>query len=338
MCSLRLIWSARFDAIVALTSPPLISLLGAILARIQHARFIFWVMDLNPDEAIAAGWLNERSVAAAFLRNCLHYSLRQAAGIVVLDRFMRQRILDKGIANETVTILPPWAQDDQVMFDPQGREAFRLKYELTDKFVVMYSGNHSPCHPLATLLEAARQLADHPNLIFCFVGGGTEHKRVKAFAKAHQLQNIRCLPYQPLSSLSASLSAADLHVVVMGDSFTGIVHPCKIYNLLAINGPVLYIGPAPSHVTDIFLAAKELRFHTAGHNDVSKVVQSVLAAERNKPPKRSFPAGVAKRFSKSVLLPELVRIIEEAGPVGVESAANNDPQAASHYALQISDT
>src|SRR6266699_3329465 len=63
--------------------------------------------------------------------------------------------------------------------------------------------------------------------------------------------NIVCLPYQPLSALAGSLSAADLHVVVMGEPFVGIVHPCKIYNVLAVCAPVLYLGPRPNHVTEI---------------------------------------------------------------------------------------
>jgi hypothetical protein len=37
----------------------------------------------------------------------------------------------------------------------------------------------------------------------------------------------------------------------MGNAFVGIVHPCKIYNILAIGAPVLYIGPTPSHITDL---------------------------------------------------------------------------------------
>src|SRR5205807_812373 len=65
------------------------------------------------------------------------------------------------------------------------------------------------------------------------------------------LSSIRCLPYQPLSELAASLSAADLHVVVMGEPFVGIVHPCKIYNILNVGAPVLYIGPSPSHITEM---------------------------------------------------------------------------------------
>ena len=126
-------------------------------------------------------------------------------------------------------------------YDRRGREAFRAEHGLTDKFVVMYSGNHSPCHPLDTLLGAASELAGQPGIAFCFVGGGSEFGKVKAFASKHRLTNLVCLPYQPLDKLSASLSAADLHVIIMGDPFVGIVHPCKIYNILGVGSPVLYI-------------------------------------------------------------------------------------------------
>ena len=56
-CALHLAALPRFDVVVGMTSPPLISWLGALFARIKGGRFVFWVMDLNPDEALAAGWL-----------------------------------------------------------------------------------------------------------------------------------------------------------------------------------------------------------------------------------------------------------------------------------------
>ena len=114
----------------------------------------------------------------------------------------------------------------------------------------MYSGNHSPCHPLDTLLAAAERLKGRGDITFCFVGGGSEHRKVREFASARGLGNVKCLPYQPLGKLSASLSAADMHAVVMGEPFRGIVHPCKVYNILSIGVPLLYVGPAESHVTD----------------------------------------------------------------------------------------
>jgi glycosyltransferase involved in cell wall biosynthesis len=311
-CALRLALLPRFDLVVALTSPPLISVLGALFARWKGGRFVFWVMDLNPDEAVAAGWLRPDSVTARVLEAMLRHSLRGAERVVVLDRFMKERIVRKGIGDEKIVVLPPWSHDDMVRYDRTGRETFRAQHGLADKYVVMYSGNHSPCHPLDTLLRAAEQLQTHPKIAFCFVGGGSEFKRVQARAREQRLSNVVCLPYQPLDQLSASLSSADMHVVVMGDAFTGIVHPCKIYNILLIGLPVLVIGPAESHIGDILRETNSNgQARVVAHGNVSAVVEHLTkhaVAELAAP--HGHSSLVAGRVSKSVLLPRLIEIME----------------------------
>jgi hypothetical protein len=303
-CALRLLLLPRFDVVVALTSPPLISFLAALFVKARGGLFCFWVMDMNPDEAIAAGWLKERSLVARLFKWMLGYSIRHASRIVVLDRFMRDRVLAKGAKAERVTIVPPWSQDDAVGFSVQGREAFRREHGLTNDFVVMYSGNHSPCHPLDTLLETARNLKDHPEIAFCFVGGGSEQKKVNDFVSRHELPNIKVLPYQPLNKLSGSLSAADLHVVVMGDEFVGIVHPCKIYNIMSVGAPVLYIGPQPSHVTDIAAKHGTTGFFLTHHGDVSSVAASILSARE-----QQARVKETRIFGKDRILPQLITAI-----------------------------
>ena len=305
MCALRLLVLGRFDVVVALTSPPLISFLGALLVRLRGGRFCFWVMDLNPDEAIAAGWLNENSLVARVLQQMLRYSFKHADRTIVLDRFMEDRVLAKGCEPQRVMVIPPWSHDDAVSFSARGREEFRRKHELRDRFVVMYAGNHSPCHPLDTLLDAALKLQRRDDIVFCFIGGGSEYAKVKKFARDHSLSNVCTLPYQPLHELSSSLSAADLHVVVMGDAFVGIVHPSKIYNIITIGAPALYMGPQPSHVIDIASQAAKGQFYLHRHGEVDEVAQSILSA-RTQPTRRSYQSAA---FSKQTLLPQLVSAI-----------------------------
>jgi glycosyltransferase involved in cell wall biosynthesis len=197
-----------------------------------------------------------------------------------------------------------------VAYDAAGGAVFRSAQGLSEKFVVMYSGNHSPCHSLDTLLGAARKLVDREDIAFCFVGGGSEYEKVKI--QAHQLRNIVCLPYQPLDRLAMSLSAADVHVVVMGDSFTGIVHPCKIYNILEIGSPVLYIGPPTSHVVDVIAQLDDLDLVcSARHGDVDAVTNYILAGAKSIAGRRS-PAAIkrAAAFSKEAVLPKIVELIE----------------------------
>ena len=311
ICASRLLLLPKFDVVVALTSPPLISLLGSLFVRLKGGKFFFWVMDLNPDEAIAAGWLKENSLTAKVLGSCLNYSLRHSEKVIVLDRFMKQRIIQKGVSEEKLAVIAPWSHSDAVTYDAEGRLAFRDRYGLSEKYVVMYSGNHSPCHPLDTLLEAARKLANRSDVAFCFVGGGSEYDKVKTYAHQHTLGNILCLPYQPLDKLGMSLSAADLQVVVMGDSFTGIVHPCKIYNILEIGAPVLYIGPPSSHVVDLITKLEDADLALcARHGDVERVTNHIVEATDKLRGRRSQSAmRLSSAFSRATVLPGMVELL-----------------------------
>jgi colanic acid biosynthesis glycosyl transferase WcaI len=311
-CTVRLAVLPRPDAILALTSPPLISFVGAWLAKWRRCRFFYWVMDFNPDEAVAAGWLRADSLLGKLLERMSRFSLRRATRIIALDRFMRDLIVAKGIPSEKVAVVPLWSHDNEVQFDEKGRERFRAAHGLTGKFVVMHAGNHSPCHPLDTLLEAARKLADDPSVVFCFVGGGSEFRKIQETNPP--LRNILCLPYQPLSQLSAALSAADLHVVVMGNPFVGLIHPCKIYNILRVEAPVLYIGPRPSHLSDVLDALKDHYLcGEATHGDVDRVVEEIGRARLqigDRP--RQVPLQLSLRHSRQAALPLLTSVLESA--------------------------
>ena len=319
LCAVRLALLPRHDVVMALTSPPLISFLGAGLARLRGSRFFYWVMDFNPDEAIAAGWLRPGSLAARVLEWMSRFSLRQAQKVIALDRFMRDRIVAKGIPPAKVAVIPPWSHVTEVKFDPAGRECFRKSNGLEGKFVVMHSGNHSPVHPLDTLLAAARQLASDPEIVFCFVGGGSEWRKIKEQVEGRSTSNrqprtanVLCLSYQPLSELSGSLSAADIHVVVMGNAFVGLVHPCKIYNVMAVGAPVLYIGPRRSHIAEILSAANgEVPSLSAVHGEVEVVVKQILRA-RDEARQRSRHCSplMQSLFSKESLLPQLITELE----------------------------
>ena len=311
-CALRLIALRHFDIVAALTSPPLISFLAALFVKVKGGSFCFWVMDLNPDEAIAAGWLDENSATTRVLQRMLNYSLRHASRTIVLDRFMKERVVGKGVDPARIAIVPPWSHD-VVSYSEAGGEAFRAKHGVSGKFVVMYSGNHSPCHPLDTLLQSAHALKEHTQIVFFFIGGGSEQSKVREFVSRHELSNVKCLPYQPLTELSNSLSAADLHVVVMGEKFVGIVHPCKVYNILSVGAPVLYIGPAPSHITD--LASQHGRFFLTRHGDVEAL--NAAASEAMRSPERR-PGENPTQLSLNMML----TIFHDLSPVNHEHSVN----------------
>ena len=311
----RVLRTGRVDCVVALTSPPLVAALAALRCRLSGERFVYWVMDMNPDEALAAGWLRP-GLVAWLLERISRFTLHAADAVVVLDRYMRERVLSKGVAEKRVRVVPPWSMDRYAFWDPEGRAAFRERHGLMGKYVVMYSGNHSPVHPLDTLLETAVRLGADPRFCFVFIGGGSEFRRLRGAAEAQGLANVKFLPYEPIESLGGSLSAADLQAVVLGSAMVGTIHPSKLYNILAVGSPVLYIGPRQSHISDIM---GEIREQDAGPASYIRVdfgdVVGLTAwleadwANWEEKGRRGISPG-SRKYLQEWLLPRLVHIVE----------------------------
>ena len=98
----------------------------------------------------------------------------------------------------------------------------------------------------------------------------------------------------------------------MGSPFVGLVHPCKIYNILRIGSPLLYIGPNPSHISEIIQQIDgRIPCLWAEHGQVEQVIQSLMELKRTMPGRNGERCvSYADQFSESALLPQLVSRLE----------------------------
>ncbi len=242
----------RLSCLLVSTSPPLCPLAALTITAIRRVPIKYWVMDLNPDQMIALGRMKASSLPVRLFDMMNRLILKRATDVVALDRFMAQRLIDKSPGVERkLTVLPPWPQEEHLRSIDHNDNPFRAQHALEGKFVVMYSGNLSLASPVDTVLEAALRLREESDLVFVFVGGGLGKQRVEQAIQRHRPGNIILLPYQPLSQIKYSLSAADVHLVAMGDVIVGICHPCKVYGVMAVARPVLLLGPDPCHISDM---------------------------------------------------------------------------------------
>lgn len=262
----------QFDLVVGSTVPPLVPIVTSALCYIHRLPYVYWVMDLQPDEAVAAGYLRPGSLPERCLSRLAMVPLFLARTIVVLDRYMKERIVEKGVPTDKVSIVGLWPS---VEADASAEDIaqFRATFGFGNGVVVMYSGNHSVCHPLDTLLLSAERLRSDERFVFAFIGSGVRKKDVEMFVVDHQLKNIVSAPYQPLKSVNTSLAAADIQCVVQGDRYSGLVHPSKMYGLLALGKPVLYIGPRKSYICDILDSVQAgIR---VDHGDIDSCVNAI---------------------------------------------------------------
>lgn len=247
----RGIFVSRLRCVLVSTSPPMASIAALAIRLVRRASIKFWVMDLNPDQLIEMGRITERSLAARAFNLLNRAVLAAADDVIALDRFMGERLCRKRAIPEKLTVLPPWPHFDTVETVEHADNPFRRRHNLNGKFVVMYSGNHGRNTSVKTILDAAVAMQDRPELAFLFVGGGVGKRDVEETIERHQPANVVSLPYQPFDEIKFSLSAADVHIVTMDDNMVGVIHPCKVYGALALARPILFVGPEPSHVSDL---------------------------------------------------------------------------------------
>lgn len=238
------------DGILVTTAPPMCAMAALFLGALHKAPIAYWVMDLNPDQMVVLGKLSPSSPAVKIFDALNRSILKRAQLIIALDEFMAERLKRKKNIGKKLEVLPPWPHDNYLETVPHEENPFRKEHGLEGKFVVMYSGNHGPSSPVTTCLAAAHKLKHRKDIVFLFIGGGVGKEEVERAISAGA-DNVRSLPYQPLESIKYSLSAADVHLVTVGDAIVGVVHPSKIYGAMSIGRPILLTAPAECHAAPL---------------------------------------------------------------------------------------
>jgi colanic acid biosynthesis glycosyl transferase WcaI len=243
------LWAPRPDLVVVETDPPLLAFLGRLLQLWHRARLVVYLQDLYPDVAVALGKLREGFLART-LRRLLRAVYRRADRVVVLSRDMQSLLVAWGLDAEQIECLPNWI-DTNLVRPCHGRNAFRARHQLDDRFVVMYSGNMGLCQRLEDVIVAAQRLADQRQVEFVLVGDGASRAALEQMARDLRLTQVRFLPYQPKGSLAESLSAADLHLLPVDPRVIACLMPSKLYGILAAGRPVLAVAPAGCELAEI---------------------------------------------------------------------------------------
>jgi glycosyltransferase involved in cell wall biosynthesis len=224
------------DVVIFETDPFLLPFEAARLRRRTGCRVIGYLQDIYPDVAVALGKV-PNNWAIRKLRASLFAIYRTCNCMVVLSEDMKALLVAGGVDPEKIAIIPNWCDPESVQ--PVQLNRFRERFELADRFVVMYSGNLGLTQRLEEFVAAAELLKDDPRIVFAFVGQGSQKPVLEADVRRRQLTNVRFYDYQPKSELAHSLSAADLHLVPLTRELSQCLMPSKLYGILAAGRPYL---------------------------------------------------------------------------------------------------
>lgn len=170
----------RPDRVVALTTPPYLSVLARVLSKLRGADHAHWVMDLYPDVMVAHGMLREGSRRHRMLAGLARWGFggKRRAAVLTLGPDMAERLARRRSNAERRTSqaggrpavwIPLWGTADvehrtsnvehqtskNEQQDEDGAAMRRQRGWADDELIVMYSGNMGLGHRFGEILEIA---------------------------------------------------------------------------------------------------------------------------------------------------------------------------------------
>lgn len=249
----NLIFNRSKAPILVLTNPPFLAFFCAFLRKLGGRPYIYLLFDIYPDTAIRLGLLKAGGLVQKLWDFLNRFAFQNASEIVVIGRCMRNVIIKK-MRKEMINKLHTvhvWSDDRLIESVPQEMNPFIEKWELKDKFVVMYSGNMGRFHDMETLIEAARRMNTYRDIVFLFVGDGHKKRWLKECVNKWRLENCRFHSYVEREDLKFSLSCADLGLVSLNQKQEGLSVPSKAYGLMAAKAPIIAVLPAKSEIAKV---------------------------------------------------------------------------------------
>ena len=227
----------RHDVILAPSPPLIIGVTAWFLSRLWRVPYVYNVQDIYPDVAVRLGVLTNPAAIRLFKR--LERFVYDRASIVsVISSGFRQNLLAKGVPEDKVVVIPNFV-DTSFVTPLKKDNAFAREHGLEGKFVLLFAGNVGMSQGLDTVLETAKRLSAHDDMLFLFVGNGVAKAALQQQAEEWGLQNVCFLPFQPRERVPEVYASADVCLIPLRKGIARDSVPSKALTIMAAGRPVI---------------------------------------------------------------------------------------------------
>ncbi|HEM48570.1 MAG TPA: glycosyltransferase WbuB, partial [Caldithrix sp.] len=240
------IWFKYRDSHLFIVSNPPLAPLLPLISRNSYSILIF---DVYPDAISNLGILSKKSLLFKLWSSANKKSFAKAKYVYTISEGMKSILKKYGndLEPEVVSI---WTDNFFLKpIDPL-KNPFIKKYNLTGKFIVLYSGNIGIAGDVDSLIELAAS-SRRDDVVFLIIGKGARRETLMKEGISRKLKNILFLPWQPVEELPYSLSSASVAVVIQGNRISEIAVPSKFYNYISVGVPILCIASRDAEISSL---------------------------------------------------------------------------------------
>lgn len=243
----------KTDIVFVPSSPPLTNgLIGWFISLFKRCPLIYNVQDIYPDMAVKTGII-KKGFRTWFMKLIEKIVYKLSNKVVLLSEGMRKNVISKGVPPQKTEVISNFF--DIAMLRPMSPEnPFSKQWNPERRFLALYGGNVGIPHGSEVIIEAAKRLKDHPEILFGFVGRGEYLPTLRRIVEEQGLDNIVFIPPQPFDKMGEVWASAGVSLITYRKGLSGDSLPTKLIATMYCRRPVI---AAADENSDIALLIKD---------------------------------------------------------------------------------
>ena len=233
--------SQRFDACLVYIPPLPLYYFARAIKKFYGVPSVLNYQDFHPQELTDVGVLKN-----GFMIRIMEYierqSYRNADFITVLSEGGIDYIVKRGGDPSKIEHIYNSCMISDLNAD-RARKDFKRKEGIEDKILITYAGIMSPFQGLDNILNVAKGLKEHEDLIFYLVGDGLIKDHLAKRIRQEDISNVKLLPWQPRDEYFDIVNSSDISLISLDDRMKAPCIPGKILNLMALKQPLIAVVP-----------------------------------------------------------------------------------------------
>jgi colanic acid biosynthesis glycosyl transferase WcaI len=234
--TLIILFKKKHDFSISVAPPFFIGFLGLFYKFIKGTPVVYHIQDLQIDAAKELGILKRKWIFNILFK-LENFILVNADIVATISEGMENKVKSK--VQRDVMLMPNWVDTDTFHPSsniPQIKEKWGF---LTRTRIVLYSGSIGEKQGLETLIQIAKDLRVHEDIVIIICGIGPFKEKLESLAQEAELSNLLFFPLQEISVFNEFMNIADVHLVLQKGHAGDLVMPSKLTTILSVGGLAL---------------------------------------------------------------------------------------------------